>query len=254
MINKTLERTRDCLLHAKKVDCLGQAAILSYTTMFSIVPLLFIITSILNVVVSSKDIRLQVETFMLSHLSVINSDLLVDYIRSFLLKAHELSPLGILFLLISGLFLFLEIESAFDKIWELKKSRYGWLSVLLYGATMTVIPVMFAVTIYLEVSLVNTIVPASVYVILLTITVFTAIFKVFPSCEVKLKSALFSAIVSSFMFVMVKHMFIFYFSTFNNYNILYGVFSALPIFMLWIYLSWLIILFGAVIAYVSSKY
>ncbi len=246
---------KGCITHSIKVDCLGRAAILSYTSIFALVPLLFIITSLLNILTVSDLIKSKVEQLVLTHIGVINVDYITDSIKLFLEKAHELSPLGLLFLFISGLLLFLEIESVFDKVWEVDEHRHGYVSILVYIALMLFLPLFLTCTVLFEYyfPFFSSPILTSFILILASVVLFTTVYKFIPSCSVDLKCALIGAVISSFMNVCLKYIFIFYFSIFTSYNVIYGVFAALPIFMLWIYFSWLVILFGAVITYENEK-
>lgn len=255
MFRKMYNFLKGCVIHAIKIDCLGRSAILSYTTIFALVPLLFIITSLLNIFVISELVKSKVEQLVLAHVGVINVDYITGSIKLFLEKAHALSPLGILFVFISGLLLFLEIESVFDRVWEVKENRHSYISILIYAALMLFLPLLLTCTVLFEYyfPFFSNPILTSFLLVLSSIILFTIIYKFIPSCSVDIKCALIGAIVACIMNIGLKHVFIFYFSIFTSYNVIYGVFAALPIFMLWIYFSWLVIIFGAVITYENEK-
>ncbi|MEE3003816.1 MAG: YhjD/YihY/BrkB family envelope integrity protein [Pseudomonadota bacterium] len=251
-----------CCVHAKKVDCMGRSAILSFTSMFSLVPILVLTMSFISLLPVLKVFSAQVENLLLSHISVFNADNLSFYIRGFIEKSSDLSSIGFLFLFISSFLLFLEIETAFDKIWQVKKIRHGLISSLLHSCLLLLLPVMFCLTIFLEYSLpaifeslgfMDYISPAF-WTFSMAILIFSSLYKIIPSCHVKTTYAIVSGIFSSILFVVLKHSLIIYFSMFNSYANLYGAFAALPIFMLWLYCSWLIILMGAVLSYALDKF
>jgi membrane protein len=79
------------------------------------------------------------------------------------------------------------------------------------------------------------------------------LYKLRPNHYVPIQAAFFGGVVAAGFFVIFKKLFVWYFSYFTSYTILYGAVSILPIFMLWLYFSWFIILFGAVVSYVRYK-
>jgi membrane protein len=262
MYQKFLDFFLYCVKHTRQVDCLGRAAILAFTTMFSLVPLLFIITTIINVLPKVSGISSEVEIFMLDHISVVDVDYITKSLQDFLSKAHDLSPLGIFFLFISSMLLFLEIENSFDKIWRVSKSRHSFISIFMHGFLMLLLPLLFTLIILLEYYLpllseyffLFSYIPSYALVLMLSVIIFTVMYTIIPSCSVNIKYSFFAAIFSSFLFVLLKHAMIFYFSYFTGYNVIYGAFASLPIFMIWLYCSWLVILIGAVITYAAENY
>ncbi|MBT4884909.1 MAG: YihY family inner membrane protein [Legionellales bacterium] len=238
---------------------MGRSAILSFTSMFSLVPLLVLSVTLINFVLGADLIGKRLENFLLAHLSVINVDEVSAYMRIFIRQASDLSHIGFLFLFISGLLLFLEIETSFDMVWQVGKKRHGLVSTLIHSFLLILLPYMYGFMVLLEYyfpflssyfNLVGGFFP-DFLAFPIAICVFSLLYKVIPSCYVSFKSSFYGGMVAATLFVIFKKMFIFYFSYFTSYTILYGALAVLPIFMLWLYFSWLIILFGAVVSFVS---
>ena len=85
-----------------------------------------------------------------------------------------------------------------------------------------------------------------------TFLAFILLYITVPNCKVKLKDAAIGAGISTILFEIIKHGFTFYIAHFPTYKLIYGALAAIPIFLLWLYLSWLVILFGALISYAVS--
>ena len=255
------QRLRFGYTHAIEVDCVGQAAILSYTTMFSIVPLLILAINLVNYVWGADQIGRAFEQFLLEHLVAVRADEAAGYFRQFITQADDLSTMGVLFLFVSGLLLFRGMEEALDKVWQVKKKRFGPWSTLLYIILFLSLPLMFAFGMWLEyyfgvsfplVEDVGLVMP-SLLTFCVAVPLFSLFYKMIPNHYVPVRSAIIGAVVASLFFVIFKKLFVWYFSYFTSYTILYGALSILPIFMLWLYFSWFIILFGAVVSYVHYK-
>jgi membrane protein len=247
--------------HAMQVDCVGQAAILSYTTMFSIVPLLILIISFVNYIWGAEQIGKAFEQFLLEHLVAVRAEETAAYFRHFITQADGLSSMGISFLFVSGFLLFHGMEEALDKVWEVKKKRFGLISTLLYIGLFLCLPLMFVFGMWIEYFLGSTwqvvessiLFTPSIITFVIAVPLFTLLYKLIPNHYVPIQAAFFGGVVAAGFFVIFKKLFVWYFSYFTSYTILYGAVSILPIFMLWLYFSWFIILFGAVVSYVRYK-
>lgn len=247
--------------HAISVDCVGQAAILSYTTMFAIVPLLVLIVSFVNYIWGIDEVGQAFEHFLLEHLVAVRAEEMATYFRRFINQADDLSSLGIAFLCASGFLLFHGVEGALDKVWEVKKRRFGPLSTLLYIGLFLCLPLMFVFGMWLEYYFGTTLQAVenvmwfmpSIITFLVAVPLFLVLYKLIPNHYVPIQAAFVGAVVAAIFFVIFKKLFVWYFSYFTSYTILYGTVSLLPTFMLWLYFSWLIILFGAVVSYVRFK-
>tara|TARA_B110000459_G_C16619295_1_gene500691 strand:- start:587 stop:1414 length:828 start_codon:yes stop_codon:yes gene_type:complete len=250
-----------CVKHAKCVDLFNQAAALAYTTMFSLVPLIVIVLLLLGSLPVFSGFRVDVEQYLLSHLIIESVDSIKQYLVTFIYQAQSLSIGGLAVLAISALLLFFEIGGAFDKIWQVNKVRKGYLSTMLYVVFFLFVPVFFTCTIVFEYYIANffhninliTAIIINSYTFLVSALIFSIFYIVIPSVKVKVTSAGFGGLIAATLFILFRKVFVLYFSYFSNYKIIYGALYALPVFMLWLYLSWLIILFGAVVSYTAQS-
>jgi membrane protein len=151
----------------------------------------------------------------------------------------------------------LTTEKAFNVIWRVRQPRRGMSSFLLYWAILSLGPLLlgagFAMSTYItSLSLISgphaligvrTILKAMPLV--LSIAAFTLIYAAVPNTRVPLRHALVGGVFTAVLFEAAKQMFGLYVSYFPSYQLIYGAFAAVPLFLLWVYLSWMIVLFGA---------
>jgi membrane protein len=250
-----------CVNHVRSVDLFNQAAALAYTTMFSLVPLLVVALLLLGSLPVFSGFRVDVEQYLLSHLIIESVDSIKQYLVTFIHQAQSLSVGGIAVLGVSALLLFFEIGGSFDKIWQVDKVRKGYLSTMLYVVFFLFVPVFFTCTIIFEYYIANffhninwiTTIILNSYTFLVSALMFSIFYKVIPSSNVKITAAGFGGIIAAILFILFRKAFVLYFGYFSNYKVLYGALYALPVFMLWLYVSWLIILFGAVVSYILQN-
>lgn len=250
-----------CVRHIISVEVSHQAAALAYTTMLSLVPLLVIALFLLGSLPVFSGARMEVEQYLLSHLVVESAVSVKEYLVTFIHQAHDLSLCGIVILVFSSLLLFFEIGGAFNKIWQVDKVRKSYFSTLLAVVFFLLVPLFFALITVFEYYLANfmhnvnfsTAIVLNGYAFLVSAFMFSVFYKLIPGANVKNIASGLGGIVASALFILFRKVFVLYFSYFSNYKILYGALYAVPVFMLWLYLSWLIILLGAVVSYIFQE-
>jgi membrane protein len=188
---------------------------------------------------------------------------IVDYMHQFLEHAAGLTVIGAAILAVTALMLLATIESAFDVIWrgaaEGRRRTLGR-SLLLHAAILIIGPVVLGVSLSVSSYLVTVsmgltagipvfgqfLLKISTEVV--TVAGFSLLYLFLPHARVAKRHALVGGIVAGVMFEIMGRLFALYVAQFPNYTLVYGAFSAIPIFLLWIYLSWLVVMFGGVIA------
>lgn len=242
--------------------CLGRAASLAYTTLFSLVPLLAVSFAIFAAFPVFNDISAKIQQLIFEHLVATSAQTVHDYLVAFISQTAHLSVIGMIFLLVTAVLLVFSMESAFNAIWQVPERRHGIAAFLLYWGIITLIPI-FVAMIAMLVSSVMTFplleVPV-VRIIMLTVLPYVATFSAFfllyfalPNCKVPPKSAVLGGIVATVLFGLAKYGFAVYVTNFANYKLIYGALAIIPIFLVWLYIVWLIILFGVVIGQVVAE-
>ena len=241
--------------------CLEMAASLTFTTLLSLVPLITIALTLFSAFPVFADFSAQIKSFVLGNMPPETGGKIIShYMEQFAESAAKLTALGIVFLAFTAMLMMLTIDDAFNKIWRVSRRRTLLLRILTYWAVLTLAPLLVGGSLSLTSWLVGVStgyakqVPAFGMVMLkivpalLTTTAFTLLFRVVPNCFVPMRHALIGGIVAAVAFEYMNRTFAFYIANFPTYKLVYGAFASIPIFLLYIYLSWLTVLLGALIA------
>lgn len=237
------------------------ASSLTFTSVLSMVPLLAVALALFTAFPLFREFQGALEGFLVGNLMPpAVADNIMDYLNDFAQKASKLTAVGGIFLMFTAVSLMLTIDKALNEIWHVRKRRPLPQRVLIYWATLTLGPVLIGASLWATSFLVRESmglvgdVPAPIGVLvsfiplILTGFAFAALFMVVPNRHVEACDALTGGFAAAIVLEIMKSGFAFYLSRFPTYTIVYGAFATLPIFLLWVYLSWLVTLFGATLA------
>ena len=254
---RVLQLILDASKHFIRRDCLNKSAILAYTTMFSLVPILIVMLYVISTLPIMDEFSGKIEHFLLSNILIENQYDFQFYIKHFIEQARDLSTLGLLFLFISSFILFFNIVNAFDQICLVIKSKHSFIYTIFFMLFLLLFPLLILSVVLIEYYVINffsdTFWILNIYTFLISIVMFSVFYKIIPGCKVRFHSAIIGGVFSASLFVILRKIFVFYFSYVSNYTILYGAMAAIPVFMLWIYFSWAIILFGLCTSYIVEN-
>ncbi len=235
------------------------AGYLSYVTLMSLVPLLVVMLSVLTAFPIFNDIQTSIEKFVYSNFVPSAGDVVQNYLTGFIENASQMSSIAISFLFIAAFLLISVIDKTFNRIWKMTKSRRTITSLALYWMVLTLGPVLvgasIAVTSYIA-SLVSlgdydVFGLANVFLrglpIFASILAFIILYMAVPNTAVPFKYAFSGAFVAAIFFEVAKKIFAIYLTAFPSYQAIYGALATIPILFLWVYLSWLVVLGGALI-------
>jgi membrane protein len=240
-------------------DCFNLAASLTYTSLLSLVPLATIALTVASAFPAFRELSLRLHDFLAQNmLPPTVASTVASYVDQFARSAAGLTTVGVAFLAVTAILLMLTIEQAVNAIWRVKHPRPLVFRILVYWGVLTLGPLLIGgsltITSYLvgvslgyakgagAASMVLGLVP-----LLLTAIAFTLVYFVVPNRWVQLRHAAIGGLTAALLFELMKRGFAFYIARFPSYTLVYGAFAAVPIFLLWIYLSWLVVLLGAVI-------
>lgn len=242
-------------------DCLTYASALAYTSLLALAPLTAVSLSLVSSFEVSKDALLE---FFFERL-LPNREMAIvieENFDTFANNAAEVSLLGLVFLIFFSVWVLSTIEYSFNMIWRVKSSRPLVSKLVTYWSAVTFAPILIALSIYLtariqSVLAQNQFADLGVDYSLLTKTTpyilstiaFFLVYKLMPYTRVGIRSAFIGALLAGLMFEQAKHGFNWYLIHFAKYEDIYGAMAVLPIFLFWLYLTWLIVLLGSVIAY-----
>lgn len=242
--------------------CFRQAGALSYTTLLAIVPILAMGFFVLTLFSFFENLTLAIEAVIFKNFIAAAAQNVQQYLNACINQMQHLPILGILTLLITAVLLITSMEQAFNDIWHLQKTRHSIIAFFIYMIGLILLPILIG-TIYIVSSYLTKLSPLEMSIthkILLFFMPHLAIFIAFavlyallPNCKVPLKSAVIGSFVATILFALAKQGFAIYIAKFANYKLIYGALSLIPIFLVWLYVFWLILLFGVVISYVITK-
>lgn len=248
-------------------DRLGlTAGSLTFTTTIALVPLFTVMLALFSAFPMFSRFRKVLETQVIKGLvpDAIGSQVVLS-LTKFAGKASQLGGVGLIVLGITAMALMLTIDHTLNGIWRVRRSRPIAQRVLVYWAALTLGPLLLGasltVTSYVlsaSKGLVNEL-PGGVELLLSLILFvlqtagFAALYRYVPNTFVKWEHAWGGALFTSVCLEVAQKILALYLSKVPVYATIYGAFAALPIFLIWIYLSWLILLAGAVlVAYTPS--
>lgn len=239
---------------------LETAKSLTYTSLFAVVPLLTLTLAILSAFPSFQVFSTQVQAMLFERLLPSSSTELQDYLAGFAGQGTQLTWAGAVMLLATAYLMLVNIEEHFNNIWGVNKHRQGLASFLLYWCVLSLGPLLlglgFAISSYLaSLSLFQRFTEVTdyfganalllrVFPSLMTVGAFTLLYSAVPNCPVRVRYAFAGAVAVALALVLLKWLFGLFIAT-ASYQVVYGTFAALPIFLLWLYVCWVVILCGA---------
>ncbi len=259
--------TRLLLHHFNQDAGVQHVAALTYTTLLSLVPLMTVMLALFSVFPASDRMSQQVEDFLFQNFVPAAGEAVQQHLRNFSQKAGKLTGVGFAFLIIVALMLMSNIDKAFNTIWHVRRKRSPVAKFTVYWAILSLGPLLIAfsvgVTSYLvsiplfsdgeTVMLVRTRM-LSLMPVLISALAFTLLYALVPNRNVPLRHALAGGVLAALLFELAKRGFALYVTAFPTYETIYGALAAVPIFLIWIYLSWLVTLLGAEFTYCLGIY
>lgn len=243
-------------------DRLGlTAGSLTFTTLIAIVPLLTVMLAVFTAFPMFSNFQDALQKYFLQSLvpDTIAKPVL-GALTQFANKAHRLGAAGLVVLLVSALALMLTIDRTLNGIWRVRKPRPIAQRVLVYWAAATLGPLALGISLSLTSYAVSAsrglvgAMPGSVSLVLdifeflLLAATMAGLFHYVPNTHVRWRHAMAGGLFVSAGFEVAKKALAWYVSSVPTYSTIYGAFATVPIFLLWMYLGWVIVLLGAVVA------
>jgi membrane protein len=233
--------------------CLEAAGSLTFTTLLALVPFLTIALMVVSAFPMFEDFSTRFKVFLLSNLVPDSAGRVITvYMRQFTDNADRLTAVGMLSLGATALAMMATIDKTFNRIWRVRRHRSWTLKTLTYWAVLTLGPVLMGISLTLTSWLAGhgpifaTLVNSGSF--LLALAGLNLLYRVLPNCPVPPRHALAAAAAATLALGLMKALFGWYIKKFATFKLIYGAFASFPIFLLWIYLVWTIVLAGAVIS------
>lgn len=245
----------------------AQAAALTYSTLLSMVPILAVVFAIARGFGYNKYIELWFRKIMSTQPQI--ADLIVDFVNRYL--AHTQSGIflgiGLLFMLFTVLMLVNNIEETFNEIWQVSNARPIMRSIVNYLAMFFIFPIMIIISMGVAIVMATVadviddiaLLAPAIHLLfdfspyLLMSLLFILLYVYMPNTKVKWSCAIIPGILAGVAMHILQLFYIYSQIWVTGYNAIYGSFAALPLFMLWLQISWTICLFGAQLTYTNQN-
>jgi len=237
------------------------AASLSFYTIFTIIPLLLIMLTLLTSLPSFAEHYETIKVFIFSNLMPVNSEVIMGHIDGFLANSAKMGVIGLLMVLVASLLFFKNFEYIANKIFH-AKSRTLWESITTYWTMLTLTPIAlgasFYITGYIATLMASNsltsglnILPLIPYIIIWAL--FFLLFQISANTKINPKASLISSFLISVVFSVSKNAFIYYVFLNKSYTTMYGSFAILMFLFLWIYVSWIIFIYGLKLCHIINR-
>ncbi len=247
--------------------CFQVAAGLTYTTLLSLVPLIAVVLSVSARLPAFDQWSESLQHFVVRNfLPDVGRRLVRVQLTEFTENAAHLTAIGLAFLGATTLSLMLSIDETFHRLFRVERRRGIVYRLLIYLGALCVVPLLVGSS----VSITSWLVAESLGILgqpswvsvgalravpyVFTCMAFTLIYKLLPNCHVETRHALAGGLIAALAFELAKLGFAFYVTHFPTYTMIYGAFAAIPIFLLWVYVSWVVVVLGATLTAVLPDY
>lgn len=189
-----------------------------------------------------------------------------EYIDAFAGQAGKLTVVGLVFFLLTALLLLNTIEESFNDIWGVSRGRTWAQRLTVYWALVTLGPLLTGASLTISTYLLSSAilqangfgvqvqsVGLAILPFVFQLLAFALLYLVMPNVRVSLWHGLAGAFLATTLFECTKRLFGAYIVNFNSYEVVYGALSTLPIFLIWVYLSWVVALIGAEVVSVLQQ-
>jgi len=238
-----------------------RAMALTYLSLFALVPALVVAFSVVQAFASTDALWRGIHGYLLDNLAVGARTSVEPYLDRFVRNAHATSAglVGGAFLVYSAVSLFGQVERAVNDIWWVRRPRPLSQRALLYWAGLTLGPLLLAgsltlghaVGAFLEGAPVGQLL-VRLAAVLVSCLLFAAAYFFLPATRVKPWAAAVGGLVAGVAWELAKALYTLAVARFFRYHAVYGSVAAVPIFLLWLYVSWTVVLFGARVAFVAQ--
>jgi membrane protein len=241
-------------------DALMQVAgSLTFTTLLALVPIITIALTVFSAFPAFGAVTTGLKNFIVANfVPGAASKLITIYMQQFAEKASRLTAVGIAALGVTSVMLMLTIDRVFNRIWRVRRPRPLLQRLLVYWTVLTVGPLLIGVSLYATSWLITASLGLineqdsggplfKLFATALTCLALAFLYRTVPNRKIEPLDAAIGGTLAGLGFEAMKSAFANFITHFGNYKLVYGAFAGLPVFLLWIYLSWIVVLAGAVI-------
>ncbi|AXQ23540.1 YihY family inner membrane protein [Acinetobacter wuhouensis] len=248
--------------------CRDQAGSLTYTTLFAVVPMLTVFLVIISSIKALEPARQQLQQMIYSNFLPKTSIAFDKAFNVFTDNSSNLTVIGVLFLFVTTVLMLTSIETVFNRIWRVQETRNGIIGFMRYWTIISLGPILLGSAFVISSAMASMSVlsnnfagyqvDSSILLMLvsfgLTVLGFFILYWTIPNRSIPIQAAAIAGLFGAIAFELLKNLFGFVMANFTSYTIVYGAFAAIPIFLLWIFLSWNIVLLGVEISYALTAF
>lgn len=244
------------------------AASLTYSTLLALVPLLVIAFAILSSFPAFDAVKERMQTIFFNAVVPEAGAAIADYLTNFMRSANNLTAVGIVALAVTALMLLSTVEDTLNRIWHVERSRPFVVRFLIFWAILTMGPLVFGASFTLTSDAVAFVgrsglldvggdagggvltspLASGILSIVISIAGFTALFVLVPARRVRMVHAAIGASFTAVTFEILSFAFNSFLTSGSSYQTIYGAVAVVPVFLIWIYASWMVVILGAVVA------
>lgn len=246
-------------------NCQKSAAALTYMTLFALVPMMMVTYSMFSLIPAFEGVGDQLQSIIFSNFVPETGSEVQKYLGEFSQQARSLTLPGVAMLVVTAYLMLTNIERTFNGIWGVEQARRGLSSFLLYWAVLSIGPLFLGAGLLMstyflslklvvgDVDLISAATPIfRVIPLLMGAVAFTLLFAAVPNCRVPIRDALIGGVVTAVCFELAKAGFGAFVAN-SSFQLVYGAFAAVPLFLLWVNFIWMIVLAGAVFVRILAE-
>ncbi len=244
-----------------------RASGLAYSSLLAAVPLIAVVFAVLSAFGALDDLKLKVQEFFLTNLLPTRQDEIIGLLDQFTSNTAKLGFLGFAFLTLAAILLLDNVESNFNDIYHVPSRRSFFNKITAYTSVLVLGTLFMGASISIS-ARVSAILHAGVrldlswisrqlswlFPLLLAFLAFLVAYKVIPYTRVRFKSAVLGASISAVLFEFAKYFFADSVGQSVRYSTVYGSLAVIPIFLIWLYITWIIVLLGLEVVYTHQHF
>jgi len=238
-------------------NCLTQAGALTYTTLFAVVPMMTVAYAMFSVLPEFESVGERIQEYIFANFVPDSSVAVQEKLVEFSERARGLTAVGFVVLFVTAFLMLVTIETTLNTIWQVAEPRRGLQRFLTYWGVLSLGPPLIAGGLFVSLYLISLPLVSDLdaygisNVVLgylpmtLTAAGFTVLFYAVPNCHVPIFHAVLGGTVTMLAFELAKKLFALVVAN-SSIEPIYGTFAAVPLFLTWLYLVWVLILSGAI--------
>ncbi len=230
---------------------------LTFVSMLALVPLMVVMFSIFSAFPMFEQLKEELERLLFANLMPASGEIISDYLNQFVTNVSKMTTIGVIFVIVVAVNLISTIDATMNRIWRNHKKRRLVVALSVYWMILTLGPILIGSGMAVTSYLISLTAIAEAYVsgvrttllsfvpLITSLVAFMLLYIVMPNRIVRARHAFWGALLAAILFELSKSGFAAYITAFPSYQAIYGALAAIPILLVWIFVSWNIVLLGA---------